>query len=56
MRKPRYELILFFHAGMKPQDIIEFGYPVPTVYSWSGKYKAALQAYREKIREKRGKK
>ena len=44
----KFELILFFHSGYKPKEIIAKGYPNSTVYKYSKYYKNALKIFREK--------
>lgn len=46
----RFELILFFHNGFKPTELIKKGYPESTVYKYSKYYKLALQKFKEKTR------
>lgn len=52
-RKTPFVIILFFHAGFKPKQIIEMGYPESTVYKYSARYKEALKEFQERIGEKR---
>lgn len=50
-RKSPLAVILFFHAGFKPKDIIARGYSTSTVYSYSRKYKEALKEFQSRVKE-----
>lgn len=44
----KFELILFFHSGFKPKELIAKGYSQATVYKYQGHYKKALELFRAK--------
>ena len=44
----KFELILFFHAGYKPKELIKMGYSQATVYKYMSHYKKALETFRQK--------
>lgn len=44
-----FAIILFFHSGLKPKQIIDMGYSASTVYKYSSKYKQALKEFQNKI-------
>ncbi len=46
-RKTRFELILFFHNGYTPKELIKLDYSPSTVYKYSGYYKKAIQKFKE---------
>jgi hypothetical protein len=46
--KSPFELILFFHNGFAPQEIMKKGYAEGTVYKYSKYYKIALEKFKEK--------
>lgn len=48
--KSPFELILFFHNGFAPQEIIKKGYPQGTVYKYSKYYKDALEKFKERTK------
>jgi hypothetical protein len=46
--KTPFAIILFFHAGFTPKEIIAKKYPASTVYKYHSIYKEALKEFRAK--------
>ena len=49
--KVKFELILLFHKGYTPRELIAFGFAKSTVHKYSKYYKIALEDYRRIVKK-----